>query len=142
MIILDTNVVSALMLREPDASVVSWLDRQTEGSIWLTSITVFEIRFGLALLPAGKRRRGLEDAFARAVEEDFEGRVLPFDEGSARAAADLGAKRRGAGRPLDFRDLEIAGIAASKGAPLATGNLRDFEGLSIGLIDPWRDPGP
>jgi toxin FitB len=140
-IILDTNVVSALMLREPDAAVVSWLDRQTEDSIWLTSITLFEIRFGLALLPAGKRRRGLEDAFARAVEEDFEGRVLPFEEESARAAADLGAKRRLAGRPVDFRDIEIAGIAASKGATLATGNIRDLEGLGVALVDPWRDPG-
>ena len=141
MIILDTNVLSALMLREPDLVVVSWLDRQTADSIWITSITVFEIRFGLALLPSGKRRRSLEEAFARSVEEDFEGRVLPFEEEAARSAADLGAKRRSAGRPMDFRDIEIAGIAASKGATLATGNIRDFEGLGVGLIDPWRDPG-
>jgi predicted nucleic acid-binding protein len=141
MIILDTNVVSALMLREPDAAVVSWLDRQAAESVWITSITVFEIRFGLALLPSGRRRRGLAEAFARTVEEDFEGRVLPFEEESARHAAELGAKRRLAGRPIDFRDVEIAGIAASKEAALATGNIRDFGGLGIDVIDPWREAG-
>ena len=79
MIILDTNVLSALMRARPDAAVVSWLDRQAAESIWITSITAFETRFGLALLPAGRRRRFLEEAFARLLEDDLENHVLDFD---------------------------------------------------------------
>lgn len=139
MIILDTNVVSALMLREPDAMVVSWLDRQESGSVWTTSITVFEIRFGLGLLPAGKRRRRLEEMFARALNDDLERRVLPFEDEAAGHAAEIAAHRRLAGRPIDFRDVEIAGIVASKTATLATGNTRHFEGLGIGMVDPWNE---
>jgi hypothetical protein len=139
MIILDTNVLSALMMMDRDIAVVSWLDRQDADSVWTTSITVFEIRFGLGLLPSGRRRRGLEDAFSRTVTEDLEGRVLSFEEEAARHAADLAARRRSAGRPVDFRDVEIAGIVASKRAILATGNTRDFEGLGLTLANPWKD---
>lgn len=88
MIVLDTNVVSALMQRAPAPAIVAWLDRQPPASVWTTAVTVFEIRFGLGLLPSGRRRRQLEDAFTRAVGDDFEGRVLPFDEEAARAAAE------------------------------------------------------
>jgi hypothetical protein len=137
MIILDTNVVSALMLREPDLAVVAWLDGQEPESIWLTSITVFEIGYGLALLAPGRRRRALEEAFARMLTEDFDGRVMSFDEHSAGHAANLAAKRRLAGRPVDFRDVEIAGIAATRKAALATGDTRDFDGLGLELVDPW-----
>ena len=142
MIILDTNVLSALMLREPDATVVAWLDRQEFGSVWTTSITVFEIRFGLGLLPAGKRRRRLEETFTRSLNDDLELRILPFDDGAAGHAAEIAAHRRLAGRPMDFRDVEIAGIVASKSATLATGNTRHFEGLGIGMIDPWKEDAP
>jgi predicted nucleic acid-binding protein len=85
--ILDTDVLSALMRREHDPAVVAWLDRQPLESVWTTAITVFEVHFGLDLLPAGRRRRLLEEAFRRAVAEDFEGRVLPFDQEAAREAA-------------------------------------------------------
>ena len=138
MIVLDTNVLSALMLREPDSRVVTWLDRQPADAIWTTSITVFEISFGLALLPAGRRRRNLEDAFARAIAEDFEGRVLPFEEDAARNAAEQAARRQLIGRRVDFRDVEVAGIVAVKDAILATRNTRHFDGLGIQLIDPWK----
>lgn len=137
MILLDTNVISALMQREPDPAVVSWLDSQPAESIWTTSITVFEIRFGLELLASGRRRRSLEDAFSKMLEEDFEGRIVPFDELAAHAAGQIAAQRRRIGRVIEIRDVQIAGIASARKASIATRNLRHFEGLGAELIDPW-----
>lgn len=137
MILLDTNVLSALMRREADPAVVAWLDSQPPESIWTTAITVFEIRFGIEILERGRRRKNLEDAFAKALEEDFEGRVLVFDQAAAEAAAAIAAEQRRAGRPVEIRDVEIAGIAAARKATLATRNTRHFEGTGIALIDPW-----
>ena len=137
MIILDTNVLSALMRSAPDPEVVIWLDRQAPESLWLTSITVFEARLGLALLPAGRRRRALERAFALLLEEDLENRVLDFDLAAATAAAELGAARQQAGRPVDMRDTQIAGIAIARRATLATRNVRHFADLAVPVIDPW-----
>lgn len=137
MILLDTNVVSAFMQREVDPIVVMWLDAQPAESIWTTSITVFEIRMGLELLAAGRRRSTLEDAFTKMVEEDFEGRVLPFDSAAAEAAGRIAAERRRAGRPVEIRDLQIAGIAAARRASIATRNVRHFQGLDLVVIDPW-----
>jgi predicted nucleic acid-binding protein len=137
MIVLDTNVISALMQREPQPIVVAWLDRQPSESVWTTAVTVFEIRFGLELLPPSRRRRQLEEAFARAIADDFEGRVLPFDHEAAREAAGRAAERRASGKPVDFRDIQIAGVVAARRATLATHNLRHFKGLGIELVDPW-----
>lgn len=137
MIVLDTDVLSALMRREPEPTAVAWLDRQPSESVWTTAVTVFEIRFGLELLAPGRRRRQLEDAFTRSVAEDFEGRVLPFDQEAAREAAGRAAERRAAGKPVDFRDIEIAGIVAAKRATLAARNVRRFQDLGIQLVDPW-----
>jgi toxin FitB len=136
-ILLDTNVVSALMRREPDAIVVAWLDQLPPESVWTTSITVFEIRLGLDLLVEGRRRRVLEEAFAKALAEDFENRVLPFDQVAAQAAGRIAAERRRAGRTVEVRDVQIAGIAAARKATLATRNRRHFEGLGLALVDPW-----
>jgi len=136
-ILLDTNVVSALMQREPDPKVVAWLDDLPAESIWTTAITVFEVRLGLELLATSRRRRNLEDAFAKALDEDFEGRVLPFDLPAAQAAGRIAAERRRAGRPVEIRDVQIAGIAMARKAALATRNLRHFQGLGLALIDPW-----
>jgi toxin FitB len=135
-IVLDTNVLSELMEPE-DSRVVAWLDEQPAESIWTTAVTVFEIRFGLALLPSGRRRRQLEDAFSRVLDEDFQGRILAFDHEAAQEAASRAAQRRAIGKPLDFRDIEIAGIVASRRAKLATRNVRHFQDLGIELIDPW-----
>ena len=99
MIILDTNVLSALMRPAPEPAVVAWLDTQPGQSVWITSITLFESRFGLALLPKGRRQQTLVAAFARLVEEDLEGRVLNFDSAAAVEAAALAAERQRAGRP-------------------------------------------
>jgi hypothetical protein len=138
MIILDTNVLSALMRTSPHPPVVAWLDRQPAESVWITTITVFETRFGLALLPAGKRRRALESAFTRLLTDDLEERVLDFDVPAAAAAASLAGSRQKAGRPVDFRDALIAGIAQARRAMLATRNVRQFQDFGIQLVDPWR----
>lgn len=137
MIILDTNVLSALMRTRPDQAVVDWLDRQPSESVWTTSITVFEARFGLALLPSGKRRHTLESAFERLLEEDLEQRVLAFDATAATAAATLAAGRRQVGRPVDLRDTQIAGIALARHATIATRNLKHFDDLSVPVVSPW-----
>src|SRR5216683_7252428 len=115
MIVLDTNVLSALMRREVDQTVVTWLDLQPSESAWTTAVTVFEIRFGLKLLAPSRRKRQLGDAFSRAVDEDFQGRILPFDHEAALEAASRAAERRAAGRSVDFRDIEIAGIVSRDG---------------------------
>lgn len=137
MILLDTNVLSALMLQEPERNVVAWLDAQPAESIWTTSITVFEIRFGLELLPNGRRRRRLEEAFTRALDEDLEGRVLGLDQAAAQSAGTIAAVRRRGGRTVEIRDVLIAGIALARRAALATRNISHFDGLGISLIDPW-----
>jgi toxin FitB len=137
MIILDTNVLSALMRAVVDARVVAWLDRQPAESVWITSITLFEAYLGLALLPSGRRRRTLEAAFARLLQEDLENRVLDFDSAAATEAASLAAARQKNGRPVDLRDTQIAGIALARRATLATRNVRHFRDLKILIVDPW-----
>ena len=137
MILLDTNVVSTLMRRDPDRVVVAWLDGLPAESVWTTAITVFEVRLGLELLAAGRRRRFLQEAFDQALAEDLEGRVLPFDESAARAAGRLAAALHRSGRTPDVRDVQIAGIAAARSANLATRNVRHFAGLGLTLVDPW-----
>lgn len=139
MILLDTNVLSALMRREPERPVVQWLDRLPPESVWTTSITVFEVRLGLEILASGRRRRRLEDAFSEMLEEDFENRIVVFDRSAAEAAGRIAAERRKAGRPVEIRDVQIAGITAARKATLATRNLRHFEGLGIDLVDPWKE---
>lgn len=135
MILLDTNVLSALMRREPERSVVRWLDGLPPESVWTTSITVFEVRLGLEILAKGRRR--LEEAFDRVLDEDLENRVVVFDRSAADAAGRIAADRRAAGCPVEIRDVQIAGITAARKATLATRNLRHFEGLGVDLVDPW-----
>jgi hypothetical protein len=137
-IILDTNVLSALMREEPEVLVVEWLDRQAAESIWITSITLFEAHLGIELLPKGKRQRVLAAAFDRLMDVDLDNRVLEFDGVAAVAAATLAAVRQKAGRPVDFRDTQIAGIALARRATLATRNVRHFQDLNIPLVDPWK----
>jgi predicted nucleic acid-binding protein len=137
-IILDTNVLPALMRREPDRRVLDWLDRQAAPSLWLTSVTVFESRLGLALLPAGRRRQALAEAFEQMLVEDFEKRVLAFDAAAAVEAAAIAAVRQHAGQVVDIRDTLIAGIAAVRRATIATRNLHHFEGLTTPAVSPWN----
>jgi toxin FitB len=137
MIILDTNVLGALMRTDPEPRVVAWLDRQPAESVWITSITLFEARFGIAVLPSGRQRQTLEAAFVRLLKEDLENRVLDFDSAAATEAASLAATRRKDGRQVDMRDTQIAAIALARHATLATRNVRHFMDLMISLVDPW-----
>jgi predicted nucleic acid-binding protein len=137
-ILLDTNVLSALMRRTPDPAVTVWLDGQPAESVWITSLTVFEIRVGLALLPQGRKRRTLTAAFDRLLEEDLEQRVASFDARAAAAAAELAATRQRAGRPIDLRDTLIAGVAIAHRATLATRNVRHFSDLDLPVVNPWE----
>lgn len=136
MILLDTNVLSGLMAGE--AAVVAWLNQQDAARIWLTSITLFEAQMGLELLPAGRRRKALEQRFNQVLADDLQGRIVAFDEAAALAAARLAARRRGDGRPVDIRDTQIAGIAIARRATLATRNLRHFDDLPTPVVNPFE----
>jgi predicted nucleic acid-binding protein len=137
MIVLDTNVISALMQERPHAKVTSWLDRQAELSVWTTSITVLEIRHGIEMLPRSRRRVSLEAGFQRVIDDDIRRRIVPFDTEAANEAAILAAERQRTGRPGDLRDTMIAGIVIASHATLATHNLRHFADLSVPVVDPW-----
>jgi predicted nucleic acid-binding protein len=136
MILLDTNVVSALM-REPDVRVSKWLDRQPASSIWITSITVMEIRYGLQIIASDRRRENLAKAFQDVLEKDIEQRIAPFDTAAAQEAANLMAARKVRGQTVEIRDTLIAGIAMATGATLATRNTAHFADLSVPVINPW-----
>jgi toxin FitB len=140
MVILDTNIISAMIREEPrpDPAIVSWLDSQSWLSMWITSITVLEIRFGFAIMAAGRRQTSRLLAFERVLDEDLERRVLPFDSAAAEQAASLMEQRRRAGRPGDLRDTMIAGIALAHRATLATRNVRHFDDLGVPVVDPWH----
>lgn len=126
------------MKPESDPTVEAWLNLQPAESMWTTSITVFEVRVGIEILETGRRRRSLEAEFGRVLHEDLEDRIVSFDEPAAQAAGRIAAARRRIGRPVEVRDLQIAGIAIARKAKLATRNTRHFEGLGVELIDPWR----
>jgi len=138
MIVVDTNVLSALMRRDPDPSVITWLDGQPRTSVWTTSVTILEVQFGLQVMPAGKRRSALMELFERVLTEKIERRVASFDALAARHAAELMAVRQKNGRPGELRDTMIAGIVLASRATLATRNTRHFKDLSISLINPWE----
>ena len=137
MMILDTNVLSALMQREPDLAVVEWLDRQSGDTVWITSITLFEARYGLKLLADGQRKALLEQRFDELVQLDLANRIAVFDVRAAEQAAQLAAERKARGRPVNMRDTFIAGIAIARGATLATRNAKHFEDLPTPIVNPW-----
>ena len=138
MILLDTNVVSAVMQNQPDPVVVRWLDRQIPDQIWLPSVVVFELRYGLEILPVGARRRQLEQGLEVLFSELVQGRIAPLDALAAREAARLAAQRKALGTPVDLRDTLIAGIALAHQATLATRNQRHFHDLGLALINPFH----
>jgi predicted nucleic acid-binding protein len=137
MIILDTNVLSALVNAADVAAPIAWLDRQPRSSVWTTCITIFELRFGVLRLAPGRRRDVLMAAVTAIVEHALGNRVLPLDAVAAEAAAQLMATRDAMGRTVDIRDTLIAGIALARRATLATRNLRHFADLDVPVVDPW-----
>lgn len=138
MIVLDTDVLSAIIGRAPDAAALRWLAEQPAPAIFTTAVTEAEILYGVAALPKSRRRSVLEHAVRLLFADDLAGRVLPFDRDAAREYAAIAASRRQRGRPLGALDAQIAAIARSRGAALATRNTADFEGCGIRLIDPWK----
>jgi len=136
MIILDTNVLSAMLQPRPDDHVVAWLDKQARSSMWITSVTIFEIQFGLQILPAGKKRSLLTRTFESVLTDDIGGRMAPFDTAAAVYSAALMASRHKQGRPVELRDTMIAGIALACHATLATRNISHFEDLSVPVVNP------
>lgn len=138
MTILDTNVLSELMAPSPAASVVGWISNQRlADDLFVTTITVAELLYGIELLPKGRRQDRLLREAEAMFAEDFAGRILPFDEQAARAFSKIAAARRSRGRPIAALDAQIASIATTNSAVLATRNLADFEDCGVRLINPW-----
>ena len=135
-IILDTNVLSALMRRPADVTVAAWLDRHSRQSTGPSSITILEIRFGLGIMGNGDRRDALLVAFQRLIDEKLEQRIAGFDQVAAEAAAAL-IKRKIRGEPGDLRDTMIAGIVLARRAVLATGNVKHFADAGMEIVNPW-----
>ena len=138
MFVLDTNVVSELMREDPQPEVLAWIDRQLTDDLYVTAVTEAEIRTGIAILPEGARRRGLIAAAVHAFGVLFAERVLPFDSGAAQAFAAIAATRRSVGHPISQAGCQIAAIARSVSASIATRNVSDFEGCGIDVINPWN----
>ena len=137
MIVVDTNVVSELMKSSPDEAVRAWSNRHSASTLYTTSITEAEILYGVELMPDGKRRRAIRAAAEEIFGKSFAGRVLPFGRNAASAYARLMVKRRGAGKPMSQADGQIAAIALSAGASLATRNDADFDGFGLKVVNPW-----
>ena len=139
MIVLDTNVISELMRPGPDANVVGWVAGQAPLNLYLSTVSEAELRYGVEILPTGARRDRLLNEVEGMLREDFAGRVLPFDSAAAQVYAVIAADRRAAGRPLNHADCQIAAIAHSRGASVATRDVGDFEGIGIEVVNPWAD---
>lgn len=138
MIVLDTNVISELARQEPDPGVLSWLDSLDASEVATTAVTAAELRYGVARLPDGRRKRELTLMIRGILAEDFHGRVLPFDERSSAWYADIVTGRERIGRPIGVADAQIAAICHDLGATLATRNVPDFEETGIELVNPWE----
>lgn len=141
MIVLDTNVVSELMRAEPAGTVVEWVDAWPALELHLTAITVAELLYGVARLPAGRRKRALATRVEAMIEQDFDQRVLAFDQVAAAHHATLVVDRARAGRPISMADAQIAAICRSFDATLATRNVHDFAGTRVTVVDPWAGRG-
>jgi predicted nucleic acid-binding protein len=139
MIVLDTNVMSELVRDQPAEAVKRWVRKQPSALLFTTAISEAEILYGVALLPLGRRRTVLGQAVAAIFDDELAGRVLPFDSVAARIYADILADRRRRGRPVGQSDAQIAAIAASHGASVATRNTADFIDCGIAVVNPWED---
>ncbi|MBM3646143.1 MAG: type II toxin-antitoxin system VapC family toxin [Alphaproteobacteria bacterium] len=140
MIVLDTNVLSELLRPTPAPQVEAWLAAQDGTNVYFTAVGEAELRHGVAILPAGRRRDALAQAIEGMLDEDFRDRILPFDREAARAYAAIAAERRAAGRSISQFDCQIAAIARAHGASVATRNIGDYVGCGVAVIDPWEQP--
>jgi predicted nucleic acid-binding protein len=138
MIILDTNVISEIMLPRPSVQVFLWMNSQPISSLWTTSINIYEIRYGLQSMPEGRKRSALMTLFERWLAEVIQQRILSFDAIAAQCAADLATECKAKGRPGDPRDTMIAGIVLASHAKLATRNVKHFEEIASSVVNPWE----
>lgn len=138
MIILDTNVISVMMQPKRAPGVIAWLDTQPTESIWTSSITLFELRFGLNIMESGKRKRTLLQSLESILQTGIAYRVLSFDSPAAVAAAEIAARLRKIGQGIESRDLQIAAITSARRAVLATRNVKHFTSTGIDLVNPWE----
>jgi len=139
MIVLDTNVLSEALKPSPSDAVLQWLAAQEPLAVFITTITQAEILYGIELLPSGKRRVRLSAAIDKLLADEFKGRILPFDEESARIFPKIVAGREALGRPISQFDAMIAAIVRSRHAAIATRNTNDFEHCNIRTINPWTE---
>lgn len=139
MILLDTNIVSEIMRPMPYPTVLSWFNQQQIGQVYVSAVTEAEIRYGAALLPAGRRRTALQKEIEGVFAEDFSDHVLPFDHDAAPHFAAVTAHRRSLGRPIAMADAMIAAIALANGCRLATRNVKDFADTGADVIDPFAE---
>ena len=137
MFVIDTNVASELMRPAPTPVVSAWVAERDAQEMYLTAVTEAELRYGVAIMPVGRRRNALAAALTRWLSLGFAERILPFDSAAARAYAEIGAARRRAGRPIGEADCQIAAVSRSRTAVLVTRNVRDFEGTGVDVVDPW-----
>jgi predicted nucleic acid-binding protein len=137
-IALDTNVISELARRVPDSAVLAWLDSLEAADVVTTAVTAAELRYGVARLPDGHRKRELAAVIRGILMEDFQDRILPFDERASVRYADIVISRERTGRPIGVADAQIAAICSDLGATLATRNTSDFEETGVELINPWK----
>jgi predicted nucleic acid-binding protein len=138
MIILDTNVISEPLRQAPESRVIEWIDAQVLETLYLSAITVAELRFGMASLPAGKRRDRLQESLEKQILPLFAGRVLPFDMSVSQAYSELMAKARAAGLAIGTADGYIAATAAANGMMVATRDVSPFEAAGVDVINPWE----
>lgn len=138
MIVLDTNVISELWRIAPNAHVLAWMDAQAMETLYLSAITVAELRYGLATMPEGKRRAIYQERLANEVLPAFEDRVLPFDLEASQAYADLMAQAKARGQAIGQADGYIAAIAATHGLMVATRDTSPFEHAGVNTINPWE----
>jgi predicted nucleic acid-binding protein len=138
MVILDTNVISEPLKPTGDPAVLEWLDQQEIDTLYLTTITVAELRFGIAALPLGNRKRRLEEDFEQRILSHFENRILPFDIAATVAYARIRAKAKAGGKAIGVADGFIAAIAAQHGFSVATRDTSPFEAAGIPVINPWK----
>lgn len=136
MIVLDNDVLSELMRPRPAPQVVGWLDAQLAASVAVTAITVAELLYGIERLPDGKRKRAFAEIAAAMFDEEFSGRILPFDAEAALHYARLTADEANTGL-VSMADAQIASICLHHGAELATRNVKDFNGFGISITNPW-----
>ena len=139
MIVVDTNVLSELWRVAPDPKVLAWMDAQVVETLFLSAITVAELRFGLAAMPQGRRRTIYQERLEREVLPAFSGRVLPFDLDASKAYAELMARARAAGLSIGNADGYIAATAAAQGLLVATRDTRPFLAAGLAVIDPWAN---